>query len=311
MRQIPSKRAPWSAYMLVSQDGELRRRQYHALLQTWSWGATPTIHIDEQGMLYTQFENKRLHLTKAVARAWLPRLSPTDRLHVEEDSSGMRSMAWRCGGATGTDESSDEIATLEGDAAEMWRPLPSLGATCIPLGEYYISSHGRVRSACGEIACGVYVGKEKVLCLADGHLVRVDDARDVAFLDRTLPPHITPRVQQLVDYMAGGDEWDTYALDANIATATAWSYLYEACKAVPLERARDLALMAVATDSFRVIQALCESAVGRHYLCSGDADAIDELMAHETGWLSIPHRHSELRILKIIREREQLTPQAT
>ena len=286
MRQIPSKTSRWASSTWISQCELVRHRHYCIFNHSWSWCPSSPIHVDDNGTRFIYFENTKLKVTTAVALAWVPQRHPTRTV------------------TTSLDSDSDSDVILD-DQREEWRKLVCPSNICLPAEDYRISSLGRVQNETGQIASGTYLGDTRVICLQNGQTIRLHDSVCASFNTQLPDVVMKPRIHKLLHFMRrGGRDLRAYAKENGLRMSTMWSYLYDVFVLLDIEECMTLARPIISSKSWEVMHTIFELQLESIFLTRSYMQAIDDIIPNCADWHTNTDRFGEIRILKLICEKE-------
>jgi len=285
MRQIPSKSSRWASSTWISQCSIVRHRHYRIFNDSWGWCPPSPIHIDDNGILFIYFENTKLKIETAIALAWVPQRKPG------------RS-------ATVLDSDSDSEIELD-DQREEWKELRCAHNTCLPPKQYKISTLGRIQNQDGQISSGTYLGNTRVACLSNGQTIRLHESVCSSFNTPLSEIAVKPRIHKLLQYLRTGQyDMRSYAKENGIRMSTLWSYLYDVFVLLDVRECITLARPLVSSRAWAMMRTIFEMQLEHIFLRPSYMQVIDDMIPHDADWHNNSDRFGEMRILKLICEKE-------
>ena len=174
----------WSSSVWITQEGEVWRRYYNPVSQTFAWEDIPySLDHETQSRLGLPLLSRWMSVETAIATAWLHR-APGSRAYIrilDPSNPTLPNLQW------GEPEIDPEAGDFGG---EEWAPL-RWRCGQIPCNvRYQISSHGRLRNPKGEVTRGfAALGSRWAACKGSG-LVNLLQASGLMRAEITLPERI-------------------------------------------------------------------------------------------------------------------------
>ena len=306
MRQIPCNNK-FSSSLWISENGSVRRRFYNIFNQIWSWGDILNPHVDENsGESFIYCDNRKISLVKAVALAWLPNMKnkKQPKFRNIEEGSSVTNMLW-------SDDSEDEL--ILDDQHEEWKDFSEQKNAFPRCNSIQISSLGRFRNKLGEVSEGTFFSNDRMICLPNQGAVNVQDMVDHHFgqanNEKKIPQKKIPqRIQSLIEALRDGVTLEDYASTSNLGLSTIWSYMYEVLLNVSLDEANSLAKSIISESAHKAMYMIFEK--NEYDIFSQKAKEymkhIDYLLCDDPDWKCNPHRFQEIRLLKLLCQRNAI-----
>ena len=149
---------------------------------------------------------------------------------------------------------------------------------------------------------------DKMICLPNQGTVKIQDMVDHHFGHSKYQKKIPQRIQLMIEALRDGVTLEDYASSSNLELSTIWSYMYEVLLNISLDEANSLAKSIISESAHRAMYLIFEN--NEYDIFSQKAKEymkhIDFLLCDDPNWKCNPHRFQEIRLLKLLCQRNAI-----
>lgn len=307
MRQVPFRRAPWSCTHWISEYGEMRRLHYDVVLRAWRWGDVRLATVDRSGRSGYIVDGSFLPVDRAIALAWVPR-KRGDRVGGTVCKEGndvvAHNLAWELEEEEEGGEAGEEEGVFDD---EVWRTLDCHIGLVRCRTRYKVSSLGRLKDSKGRLVQPfTRAYGRSFLSIERVGLIPIDAVSELMFGKheaRKPPPRILKVISSLED---GSTTVRDIASTVGVAESTAWSYVWEALRSLPQQKAEDATRRLVGARVVTCVRKIAgESPVVLSCRLRDAVHMVDRCFAAVPNWRTDAHRYARVRVVRDMLRRER------